>query len=252
MDNLAYDISDDLVFKALDVIEDEPERAEKVQYPVLDVDVEKRTIKGLISTPDMDRDGEVVPVEAFQRDLDVYMTNPILILHHHHKSLPVGKCLNVEPKPPEGLWGEFYVSKTPQGEEVLTLLSEGCLRGFSTGFIPLEWEDNPAPDRIPSMSMKTSNGRRCKKIYRRVELVEVSLLAIPSNRRALLSFAEKGNEMAQLIIKGYDPNYWSDDPDIFDEMADYWADLNRPVLKWLLDTSIETKETKGLSALIGK
>lgn len=168
------------------------------------VDIKSRTTEGWISTIYIDRDGEIVIPEAFEQDMSYYLENPILILSHMHKSLPIGKMIEHRIVPNEGVWAKFYITKNPIGDEVLTLLSEGCLRGFSAGFVPIEFELDPPVQKIPSMALKTAVGRKPKKLYRRVELVEVSLLAIPSNRGALVDKAFGGNKAADLAIKALD------------------------------------------------
>jgi HK97 family phage prohead protease len=167
------------------------------------VNTEERTIEGIISTVLMDRDGEVVLPSAFERDLDSYFLNPILLLFHGHKTLPVGKCLDVRITP-ENVWAKFEIAPTETGNEVLTLVKGGFLRGFSAGFVPIEAVDSPSPSKVPSVALKTSLGKPCKRLYSRVELVEISLLSIPSNRNALIALAEKGNSVAGIIVKSFD------------------------------------------------
>ena len=170
---------------------------------VPNVDSDDRTITGYISTPMIDRDGEVLPSEAFRKHLGAYKENPVLLLHHHHKSLPVGSCVDLDLRD-NGVWAKFKIASTPLGNEVMSLIEEGHLRGFSTGFIPVKFQEHPHEARIPSEWLRTANGKLCKKLYEEVELVEVSLLAIPSNRSALIERAEKGNSAANLVVKMFD------------------------------------------------
>lgn len=171
------------------------------------VDYRKRTVELVVSTPDLDRDGEIVAPRAFEKDIDSYIgtphSNPILILSHVHKSMPVGKCIEMR-FDDEYTWAKYWLSKTQAGEETLTLFKEGVLKGCSPGFIPIVFYDNPPPTKLPKLSLKTLNGRRCKRLYERCELVEVSALAIPSNRKAVVGMAEKGNSVAGLVVKMFD------------------------------------------------
>lgn len=184
------------------------------------VDVENRIVPGYITTPTLDRDKEFVPVDAFIDDLDIYKSNPVLLLHHAHKSLPVGKAVKLEADE-KGLYAEYYIAKTPLGDEVLTLCAEGILRGFSTGFMPIDYRLNPQDYELPVQV----RGKGCKKMYKRVELVEVSLLAIPSNRSALITQIEKGNKAAELVIKSFDAE--AKDEDITHVLKEWMETVNK-------------------------
>jgi hypothetical protein len=165
------------------------------------VNWDNRTFSAVISTPFQDRDGDIVPVESFKIDIDVYMSNPILLLSHNHKSLPIGKCLRVFFEP-DGLKGEYQIAKTKLGDEVLQLIDERILRGLSAGFIPHEFDENVEKKNIPPQLL-SSVRKPIRRLYKRVELVEVSLLAIPSNRHALVSLENKGNRIAGMVSKGF-------------------------------------------------
>jgi hypothetical protein len=166
------------------------------------VDLKNRTISGKISTIYQDRDQEVVPPSALETDIEVYKQNPILILSHNHKSLPIGKALDIKFNS-DHVWAKYYITKNPIGDEVLQLAHEGILNGFSSGFVPLEFKENPQAHEVPSIALKTSLGRKTKKLYKRCELVEVSMLAIPSNRQSLIDRTEKGNKAAGLVFKAF-------------------------------------------------
>jgi HK97 family phage prohead protease len=196
-----------------------------------DVDYEGRIIRGWCSTPYCDRDGEIIFPSAFSKHLDYYRENPILLQFHQHKSLPVGKCLNIEVKP-EGLWGEFYIAKTKTGDEILELVKSGCLRGFSAGFVPIDYKVDPDKRSIPSKYLRTMGKKGLKKQFVEVELVEISLLSIPSNRQSLIQYSEKGNSVANLIIKSFDST-----PEDLTDVINEWVISNGggDVLKGLLE-----------------
>jgi HK97 family phage prohead protease len=167
------------------------------------VNVKERTFEAWSSVADVDRDKEYVPISAFVELLSLYKDNPVLLLGHQHKtisyeSLPIGKCLEIEPRD-EGLWTKFYISKRPLGNEVLTLLDEGILRGLSAGFIPVKFIPNPSDHELPTYL----RGKGIRKYYQQVELVEISLLSIPSNRKSLVIHAQKGNRVADMVMKEF-------------------------------------------------
>ncbi len=186
------------------------------------VDIEGRTISGWISTPEVDRDGEIVLPGAFDAHLDVYRSNPVLLTFHKHKDLPVGKAIELEASD-KGLWGKFKIAKTSLGNEVLQLVAEGCLRGFSAGFVPIDVTENPSLFSLPKNSLRTSMGKKVRKSYSTVELVEVSLLGIPSNRSALIEQSAKGNKVANLVLKSFDYEGKDDD---FELVIKQWMEDN--------------------------
>lgn len=50
--------------------------------------------------------------------------------------LPIGRATELRDQP-DGLWGDFRVSKTAAGDDVLELVRDGAVTGLSVGFIPV-------------------------------------------------------------------------------------------------------------------
>lgn len=68
------------------------------------------------------------------------VANPrsVKFLGHHNKMVnPLGRGSALRDDA-AGLYGEFYVSKTTAGDEVLELVRDGALDAFSVGFLPVE------------------------------------------------------------------------------------------------------------------
>ena len=59
-----------------------------------------------------------------------------LLVQHEQQSLPIGRAVLLR-EDSAGLYGEFRVSKTAKGDEVLTLVRDGALDSFSIGFRPI-------------------------------------------------------------------------------------------------------------------
>ena len=51
-------------------------------------------------------------------------------------TLPIGRALALRDLP-DGLWGDFRVSKTSAGDDVLELVRDGAVTGLSVGFVPV-------------------------------------------------------------------------------------------------------------------
>jgi HK97 family phage prohead protease len=140
------------------------------------IDVEKRQITALVSTGGIDRDNEIILPDAFRENLPVYMKNPVVLAGHQHrlqdgKSPVVGAVVKAWIDG-SGLWVIIEFAKTALGEEYWILYRDKKQRAFSVGFIPIEhrFEDR--------------NGKQVL-IHTKVELLEISCVAVPSNREAL-------------------------------------------------------------------
>src|SRR3990167_7452150 len=153
-------------------------------YKILEnVEVKKvgeRQYEFTASTADMDRDGEVIDVSGW--DLKNYKKNPVIMYAHDYRSLPIGKATKIGIKdgklvnnvefPPEGTY-EF-------ADIVERLVNTGYLKTESVGFIPRKWEDGEGGDKAP------------RRTYTKQELLEISIVPVPSNPNALMNAVKEG------------------------------------------------------------
>ncbi len=133
-------------------------------------------IEGFASTPDIDDYNEVVEPEAFRKLLPRFREFPILLRMHDFWGVPVGKVLEAEIRS-GGLWVKALVSEA--APDIQVLIKEGILRAFSVGFRGKVHEEDSAEDARPRITWKE------------VELLELSIVSIPANRRALFEQASK-------------------------------------------------------------
>lgn len=153
-------------------------------YKVLeDCEVKKlaeRQYEFTASTSDIDRDGEIIDAKGW--DLKNFKKNPVIMYAHDYRTLPIGKASkvwissdnklkNTVEFPPEGTY-EF-------ADIVERLVDTGYLRTESVGFIPKQWEDGDG-DKAP------------KRTYIKQELLEISLVPVPSNPNALRNAMDDG------------------------------------------------------------
>jgi HK97 family phage prohead protease len=133
---------------------------------------ETRRVRLVITTETVDRDGDVVVSSGAL--LDSYRQNPI-VLYSHMPVFPVGNCteLLVKDRSIEAEVEFFSADESPLADRLYRLYSRGKMRGVSVGFIPREVSTDPILDG--------QKGRT----YLQWELLEFSLVAIPSNREAL-------------------------------------------------------------------
>jgi len=152
-------------------------------YKVLDdCEVKKlteREYEFTASTSIQDRDGEVI--EASGWDLKNFKKNPVIMYAHDYRSLPIGKASrvwlsdgklkNTVSFPPEGTY-EF-------ADIVERLVDTGYLKTESVGFIPKKWEDGDG-EKAP------------RRTYTKQELLEISIVPVPSNPDALRNAVDDG------------------------------------------------------------
>lgn len=166
------------------------------------VDQAKRQVSGILSTPSIDRYGEVVLPEAFKDSLPAFMTNPKFLAGHSYGG-PDGSPSSI------GHWIDMQVTSQallgtaqflPEGDDLADRwwfrFVHGAQRSFSVGFIVRAWE---------MRDVKGADGQKRRvRTFTDVELVEVSAVEIPANADALLRAAsamhgEAGNSGSDAI-----------------------------------------------------
>jgi HK97 family phage prohead protease len=145
-------------------------------------DANKRQIEAIASAPSIDRDGEIISIEALKAALPGYLRNPVILASHVHKtdtgnSSVVGKCVAARVDS-AGLHITVEFAKTALGEEYLGLYKDKHQRAFSIGFMPIRYEDRQIKGKLV-------------RVFTEIELMEISCVAVPSNRDALSKSANR-------------------------------------------------------------
>jgi uncharacterized protein len=145
-------------------------------------------IEGLASTwwGEPDAYGDVVQPGAFAASIAERATK---FLFEHHT--PIGKQLELR-ETDEGLYGRWSVVDTTAGTDAYKLAKAGVLDALSIGYIPLEWETR-------------ADGVR---VLQRVELYEVSAVAIPANENAVITDVKRAASQAATIETPGPPDTW--------------------------------------------
>ncbi len=141
------------------------------QYPV-EVKEEDGAHRFCISCEAEDRDGDILVAKGC--DSRHFMKNPVILWAHDYSGLPIGRAKSLSATMDNRLLADIEYAPTPFAEQVRTLVKAGFLKATSVGFNPLEAEDR--------MTSKGDVGRR----YTRWELLEVSIVPVPSNPSALV------------------------------------------------------------------
>ena len=170
----------------------------------VDKDVEGKAlgemeIEMIGSTESLDRDGESIALDAW--DLKMFKKNPVILPQHNYSRPAIGKAKDVRIKdgalvfkiefPEDGV--------NPEADTYRKLYKAGFMNASSVGFIPKTWEDGDG---------KKTPFRK----FTKVELLELSLVSVPSNPTALMTAKAKGlvnDEELKAIgleVKSDDPN----------------------------------------------
>lgn len=143
-------------------------------YSVLEikaVDEETRVIRGVATTPSVDRVGDIID------PLGVKFTNPMAFLWQHRHDQPIGTVKFDKPTR-DGITFEASIAKTDEPGTLKDRLDEawqsmklGLVRAVSVGFRPIEY------------SFMDNGGIK----YSETEVYELSAVTIPANADALIS-----------------------------------------------------------------
>lgn len=146
-------------------------------FAVKAIDEDARQIRVLASSDALDRYNERILPEAFRKSIPVFMTNPVVLTGHQHKlsdgEPPVVGSVAKLWIDSKGLWAIIEFARTELAETYWELYREGFMRAVSVAFVPVSYEDNE------------EGGRRIR-VYTEVELLEISLVAVPANPEALV------------------------------------------------------------------
>lgn len=116
----------------------------------------------------VDRDGEIITLDGWH--FDDYLRNPVILDSHDYYGgieAIVGRCIAIRRL--EDAWEcDIVFSESPKGKLAQQLVDEGNLRAVSVGFKPkaIKREPNQPP------------------VHTEKELLEISVVPIPSNRDA--------------------------------------------------------------------
>jgi len=158
--------------------EKDPDAQEVIQTKQIGLQIQKAsgdTIEGLGSTTSMDRDEDVLEPGAFRESLAPYLAKNPIVLFNHDMWRPIGTVTEAEIRD-GGLWVKCRIVD----EEIQKLIAERVLRTFSVSFIiqDFRYENLNDPDKNET------------RVITRAELIEVSVVSIPSNRDAIFTVSK--------------------------------------------------------------
>lgn len=142
-------------------------------------DVGKRLVQGIATTAAPDMDDEVI-VPNF--DMSYFDAMRAVYLEHNYDR-PIGTNRNYRAEA-DGWYTTTYIASTAMGDEILTLIAEGVVRGLSVGVVPLEMGP-PTPE-------EQNKYGGCRNVIRKSLMLEYSVTAMPANPQALIDAVSKG------------------------------------------------------------
>jgi HK97 family phage prohead protease len=131
-----------------------------------------RTFHFVASDGSVDRMKDVIDPSGWQ--LSAYKKNPIVLFAHDSGSLPVGKAVSVSVQDKK-LVASFRFASTGLGKAVANLIGGGFLNAVSVGFAPIKFSFSTDPTRKGGIDFASA------------ELLEISVVPVPANPRALLT-----------------------------------------------------------------
>jgi HK97 family phage prohead protease len=142
----------------------------------------ERILEFIASTAQVDRYGDIIEVEGWE--LDNWLKVPVILYGHDYGGFPIGQGVSAIKDPLRGLviQAKFATAaENPEADIAYRLAVGGYIRAVSVGFMDLERE--PLLD---------NEGNRTGWRFKRAELLEVSLVAVPANPGALIVPVQKG------------------------------------------------------------
>jgi HK97 family phage prohead protease len=143
---------------------------------------EKRQIRVIAASGKGDRQGDIVKVDGI--DLTNYKKNPLVLWAHDSMALPIGKCVEmfINAKNQLEMIFEFADAETYAfADTVYRLILKGFIKGVSIGarVREAEW-------------IKNDDNQIIGRLYKALELLEVSIVPVPADSKALITAVKSG------------------------------------------------------------
>lgn len=158
-------------------------------------------IEGYASTKDKDRGHDIVDPQAFKSALDLYMTNPIVLLQHDVEK-PIGVVTEARIDE-SGLYIKARITQDVNG--VISAIKNGVLRAFSIGY---KIKSNEFLE-----SEKEDGSRDYANVIKDLELFEISVVSVPMNAYSLMKSMQSCFEIKEVEAEEEEKEKKSDSED---------------------------------------
>lgn len=181
----------EVIRDAKDKLEDKKNFTAKLNTTYTETEDKKGIIKSsfIISTDTIDRQGEIVDQDGW--DFSNYMKNPVVLDTHRYESIDdvVGKVVGQPRRKANGWVVDMEFADTPKGRLAQDLVANGFINTVSVGFRSVQ---------------RRPEGKLMRHI--KMELLEISLVAVPANPEALRVKAVQTNRDLPLAPEDYEWN----------------------------------------------
>lgn len=138
----------------------------KLEVKSIDEDDDNYHIKGIASTPDIDRVNDIVDPSALMESVK-RIGLPAFVHQHNLKDMPLGVCVNVSQNGGETIV-DLKMPKDDYSEKIKSRIDMGAYQGLSIGYVAKETKRNAEGYRV----------------IKSLDWYEVSLVTVPANPNA--------------------------------------------------------------------
>lgn len=149
--------------------------------------------EGIVSNGELNRNGYIIRPEALKNSLDVFMSNPVILLMHNTTE-PIGRALSAEVRPNKKSKDEVFVRGYVYDDLTGGRFSRNLFKALSTGHITLEreFENTKTGEVLSEEEFRKFNWEEQYNgdwvvAVTKLEWVEFSLVSIGSNRKSLVT-----------------------------------------------------------------
>lgn len=139
-------------------------------------ELKDRTIRFVISTNDLDRDGDILDPKGC--DIENFMKNPVFLPFHDYDKFPLGKVVGIE-KGDDGIRADVYF---PTVEELSTDAGNASEHAKTVDFAYHCYKMG----MLYAVSVGFYTRKRTDNVITEWELLEFSAVSLPANQNALV------------------------------------------------------------------
>ncbi len=161
---------------------------EQFTSKLLQADVGSRVVRYVLSTGTADRMNDTIDPTGWR--LENYRKNPVLLLNHDKRSLPIGRAVDVSVQGNKlvGAYQFATADEYPVADTVFRLVLGGYMPGGSVGFMPIKYVFNEETNGID---------------FKEQELLEFSAVTVPCNPDAV-ALSYSGAKGLGISLKAFD------------------------------------------------
>jgi HK97 family phage prohead protease len=155
-------------------------------------DPENRTVDVVMTTPMKDRDDEIIQPKAFEETIDAFKDNPVVLFNHKaFDEPPIGTVIpdsiNITPKEMTGTVQFRPKGRSALADKVADAVEDQVLTKVSIGF------------KVRGIEEK-ADGERTVIVITKADLVELSIVSVPSNPEARIKSTTMGRLQSHLDL----------------------------------------------------